>query len=424
MVTYIPGENSWGEAFKQAGSNVGQSYMGRADELAIQNALTKLKPDASPREILDTITGVNTYSPQAKQQALKNYIGAAEFESNIAKSKAEREYKAAELTEKKRQAQVAETAETAKLEETKRYNLAKEKLKEKEIESKKDIETQKTTEKENKEREEVEALYKSQHPKASEEEVKSATKGLKPADMRALITKPENVTEYQVAKNQAERFNPAIKNIQENAEKAKKLIVPTEIAIANNEKYTTSEKYWDTIVGLPDNKFLNLLKSNTGQQLSAYAPIAVSSFSDKMGGVLSVRKINLIEQKAVSPNKDKETNRLFLYMDLADRKLDLLKQQFTDEIIAENKYGLAPKDFNKQIDEKMKPYQKQISSDINLLLEGKKPKSELLQVGIVERKKKNAPPGHVLVVDEKGNEGYLQEDLLGKPGYEDLKKYE
>jgi hypothetical protein len=80
MVTYIPGDNSLGEAFKQAGSNVAQSFMGRADELALQNALTKLSPTASPREILDAITGVSTYSPAAKQNAIKNYIGAAEFE--------------------------------------------------------------------------------------------------------------------------------------------------------------------------------------------------------------------------------------------------------------------------------------------------------------------------------------------------------
>jgi hypothetical protein len=72
----------------------------------------------------------------------------------------------------------------------------------------------------------------------------------------------------------------------------------------------------------------------------------------------------------------------------------------------------------------MKPYQKQIDKDIGLLLDGKKPKSNLSQIGIIETKKKNAPPGHVFVIDAKGNEGYLQEDLLGKPGYEDLKKYE
>jgi hypothetical protein len=424
MVTVIDSDNTYSQIGQNFGSGFMKGYMQRADQKALQKAIDDLGPDASGHDIVKAITNAKTYSPESKHKLAETYLGAAEYERRATEGKENRQNKQKEIEEKKRAAEESESLEKIKQAETARANAASESLKKEEIQARKDIASQKALDKAQKDREEVKALYKSQNPKATPEEIESATQGLSPAGMRALVTKPENITEYEVAKNHAKRFEPAIKNINENAEKAKKLIIPTEVAIANNEKYTTGEKYWDAIVGLTDNKFLNLLKSQTGQQLEAYAPIAVSSFSDKMGGVLSVRKINLIEKKAVSPNKDKETNRLFLYMDLYDRKLDLLKQQFTDDLLNENKYGLASKDFNRELDKRMKPYQKQIDKDIGLLLDGKKPKSNLSQIGIIETKKKNAPPGHVFVIDAKGNEGYLQEDLLGKPGYEDLKKYE
>jgi hypothetical protein len=62
-----------------------------ADEKALRNAIHNLGQNASPRQILDAITGTRTYSPQAKQNALKNYLGASEFEELKRKSMAQEE---------------------------------------------------------------------------------------------------------------------------------------------------------------------------------------------------------------------------------------------------------------------------------------------------------------------------------------------
>lgn len=80
MVTILPKENDWSGTFEKIGSGLSEGYINRTDENTLKKAVEGLKPNASPREILDTITGAKTIRPQAKQQALKNYMGAADFE--------------------------------------------------------------------------------------------------------------------------------------------------------------------------------------------------------------------------------------------------------------------------------------------------------------------------------------------------------
>lgn len=89
MVTVVPGDNSWSDAFKGVGSGLAQGYTNRSDENAIQKAISELPQDASARQILDTVTGVKTHSPEAKQNAFKNYLGVKNFEEMQRKAKAQ-----------------------------------------------------------------------------------------------------------------------------------------------------------------------------------------------------------------------------------------------------------------------------------------------------------------------------------------------
>src|ERR1700722_417171 len=79
MVTILPKENDWSGAFESIGKGVSEGYQNRADEMALQKSISSLPPDASPRQILDAVTGTKTYNPQAKQTAFKNYLGASQF---------------------------------------------------------------------------------------------------------------------------------------------------------------------------------------------------------------------------------------------------------------------------------------------------------------------------------------------------------
>lgn len=97
MVTVIPGDKTWENVGSNIGQGLVQGYTNRADEMAIQKSISQLPQDASPRQILDAITNVKTYSPASKQQALKNYMGVAEFEGLQKKAKEERDIRTKQL---------------------------------------------------------------------------------------------------------------------------------------------------------------------------------------------------------------------------------------------------------------------------------------------------------------------------------------
>lgn len=179
-----------------------------------------------------------------------------------------------------------------------------------------------------------------------------------------------------------ERFTPQIKLYAENALNSQKLLPITEATIVNNELYNPSSKNWDTVIDSLPTSFLNQFKTAKGQQLEAYTPIGISSFSQKMGGILTNQKINLISKKAVGLGKDKSANRLFLYMDYFDRKLDVLRNQETQNILNNSKDYLAPADFDIQLNDRMKPYQEMIDKDISRLLKGHKPNSPISNLAI------------------------------------------
>lgn len=98
MVTVVPADPGWGEAFASIGRGVSKGYTERSDENALKKSIGDLGPDASPRQILDAITNTKTHSPAAKQQVLKNYLGVAEFEELQKKHKEESEIRKARNT--------------------------------------------------------------------------------------------------------------------------------------------------------------------------------------------------------------------------------------------------------------------------------------------------------------------------------------
>jgi hypothetical protein len=80
MVTILPAEEGWGEAFSRFGAGLTQGYTQRSDENAVQKAITDLGDNPSARQILDALTKTKTYSPKAKQTALQNYLGLEKFD--------------------------------------------------------------------------------------------------------------------------------------------------------------------------------------------------------------------------------------------------------------------------------------------------------------------------------------------------------
>ena len=402
MVTVVPPEqNGWADVFESIGKGASEGYQERSDQMSIQKAVESLPANHTPKDLLNVLIPVKTYKPESKSNFFKNYLGVSEFGETQRKNKRAEELTEAEIAGKT--AVDKEKTTQTQLKETGKEN--------------------RPNKKEQDELAEVQSLGKIVYPNETPEKIAEKTKGLKPADLRSLIVKPEkpeNVTEYEVAKNQSKRLEPLEKEISEAGEGAKRLLPATEIAIMNNEKYTPTERILDQAIEASGSKFFKLFKSVKGQQLLAYTPFAIQALAEKMGGVLSVKKLNILEQKAAAPDKSKETNRLFLYLDLFDRKLDVMRQKLTNDLIKKNKYGLIPIDLNEEIDKKIKPFQKMIDRDIQLLIDGKKPKSPMSSLATTENKRARAPEGKTEVYDQEGNSFYLDSNLLGTKGYEDL----
>ncbi len=88
MALYIPAKDDWARVFENVGKGVSEGYQQGADQRALQKAISSLPPDATPRQIIDSLTGARTYNDAAKQDAIKNYMGAAEFEQKGKEHKA------------------------------------------------------------------------------------------------------------------------------------------------------------------------------------------------------------------------------------------------------------------------------------------------------------------------------------------------
>lgn len=91
MVQFIPAKDDWANSFREAGQQTSEAYMNRSDENSLRRALTNLGENPSARQILDVITNTKTYTNQAKQQMLSNYLGAEQFDELKRKAMAQEE---------------------------------------------------------------------------------------------------------------------------------------------------------------------------------------------------------------------------------------------------------------------------------------------------------------------------------------------
>lgn len=104
MVTVLPKENDWGEAFSSIGKGITEGYMNRADEMALQKAYKELPENATGDDVMKAILGVRTYSPERKQEFVKNVQEHEKTKASLLNQ-----------TENKRHNQAVEEAAIAKL---------------------------------------------------------------------------------------------------------------------------------------------------------------------------------------------------------------------------------------------------------------------------------------------------------------------
>lgn len=138
MVTVIQErdqQNPWAGIAEKGITNAVKGYTERSDEMALKRSMESLGEDADPRDVLKAIMGTNTYGKEAKDQAVKNYIGTENFA--LAQKKAANDEKRLEQQARRQQVQELERAENKKKtnelkelqqQETKRHNEAQEEV--------------------------------------------------------------------------------------------------------------------------------------------------------------------------------------------------------------------------------------------------------------------------------------------------------
>lgn len=72
--------NNLDQAGKNFGEGLGEGYMQGSDDRAIRKAVESLPPNASYRDILNAVSGVNTFNPKSKQKAVENLIKSHDLE--------------------------------------------------------------------------------------------------------------------------------------------------------------------------------------------------------------------------------------------------------------------------------------------------------------------------------------------------------
>lgn len=359
--------NNLDQAGKNFGEGVGEGYMQGSDERTIRKAVESLPPNASYRDILNAVSGASVYNPKTKQQVLENYVKSHELELTEKKLAAQEE---ANRIKSKAQSEKDRIAEE-RLKEAQRHNQAVEATNAAKLTGKKEENDAKAARAED----EVKTVLKAKgYP---DNLVEQYAPTLTPQSARSLEPhdKEQYNRDYTKAQNQAKPYEKRLQNIYEKAAEAPGIMARQKVAIQNNEQYGADEKLWDVALETLNSPFANQFKSKRGQELTAIGPIAIASLADKMGGVLTNRKIAVLETKVAGIGKDKNANRLFLHMDFYDQLLNREQARFAQEIVAENPYGLPPVDFAQQLDERMKPLRDQIDRDIDVLLKDKIPHS-------------------------------------------------
>ena len=393
MVQIIEGNNSYADIGEKLGTGLVQGYTGRADQMALQKTIEGLDKNASPQEIIKAITGTKVYNPQYRNEFAKTYLGANELSE---------ERRARKVTEEQENRRLDIAAGKAKKDEEEEQRKRAQEITDNEI-TLRDIYSEDLS-----------------SGKKTEEDIKRLATETSAVNNRALAA--NKTKKEQESFKQAEAVHndkkKVIEKIDENAEKAAGSLPFTEATLLNTESYTSPEKIWDTVLDATSFPILAPLKSRKGQQIEAYTPVSVAEFSSGMGGVLSVARQRLIEKKAVAFGRDKYANRMLLFMEIYKKKLAELQSQFTHEILAENKYGFADKDFETKLNAKMKPYREMINSDMAQLINDKWPTSKMSKLSVIENARQDLAENEVLVIDKDGNTGALDKSLLGTPGYE------
>nr|CAB4126382.1 hypothetical protein UFOVP88_34 [uncultured Caudovirales phage] len=178
-----------------------------------------------------------------------------------------------------------------------------------------------------------------------------------------------------------ERYKKTLEKTDEEAKTAKNLLPSMEVAVENLKDIETGAGTWNNIVQTFGGSNALPFMSKEGQILEQSKVPFFENFRESMGGVLTDAKIGILQDKLASVGKDAKANALAIYLPYLNNKLKVIEQKESEDLLKKNK-GEVPSNYHDLLDKKMKPYREKVNKDLNDILNGKEPSSEMSKTEI------------------------------------------
>lgn len=343
MVTILPKENDWGDAFSKIGGGLVEGYTQRSDEMALQNAIAGLAPDATPRQILDAVTNTKTYGQEAKRELFKNYLGASEFEEMQKKtelSKKQLEDKAAERKAKENEKlakQEREKADTrATLTASGKYT-----------------------------------------PKQIEEFVSS---GLSPASARAVGKIEPQQYEKESEKLAAHRTNDYIKEVQEGSKAAQGDLVALDVLETLSDEGATGFKLQNALADYLESKGVKNVEAIRDPRTRAYNSVSkalFSGFGDIVKGKVSNYEFDTFKGMLAQASDSPKSAQAIVAAQKLVRNLKIEENRIMQDVIGDYaaRGESPPSNISNLVEQRFRPVADQLTRDtttqLRTILRGK-----------------------------------------------------
>lgn len=352
-MTYIPRSNIWGEIGENFGGGLAGGIEKAREDREVRDTLANLPKDAGPREVLNAVMNSRIGS-ERKKEMLSQFMQTQQLEQQAATQM-----------------------------ETGRHHRAEETIRAGEVLAK-GMKQQAKTEKEEKEKEAnrkiLPALVRQLDPERFPQELKDALVeegDLKKVESILKLQQEEDKITREVAERSFKTFyEEPFKKLAESARLGEEKFIRLAPVIDSLEKYTKAQQFWDAIVDM-SGEGLDFWKSKEGQTIETARPNMIAEFGKYMSGVLSQGKIKEIGKKTISVGRNKDVSRLLLYIDIFNTKMDILRDRYAKFIMGNSKYGLPGPDFQQKLDAMLLPHKKMIAEDIERMLKGEKPQTEM-----------------------------------------------
>jgi hypothetical protein len=335
MVQILPADNNgWNDVFKNLGLGATEGYANRADEMALQNAIGGLAPNATPRQILDAVTKTKTYSPEAKQNLFKNYLGASEFE------------------EVQRHAKAVESQNKLEAEEKRAERESK---------------VKETQEKRNQEIASTKELL-NQTGKYTPEEVEKLSKKLTPVDARTIAKPQEPVYEKESDKLAAKRVDSYISDVEDQGKAAARDIGTLDLMENLGDEGATGFKVqnaladWATEKGIPG---AEALRDPLSKAFNTVSKGLFANITKYVGGKVSNFEFGVFKGMIAQAEDSPQAAKAMVVAQKLPKQIQVAEDDVMQQVLNEyrEKGESIPTNINNIVQKRLKPIADQLTRE-------------------------------------------------------------